>query len=165
MIAFSSNAVFTVLEQFFGLIDIEKVIILLVYYIDAICRLIGNALKEPGFGGHSRKYRVEPGIFRYRPHAPPVQMNPDQAAVLMTHPVGHIQDVPADHRSLSCCKYPLPVRFIDNIQDIVADHFLILFSAVPRQHHHAIRKEGGDKLLAFNPVAGNSPGYGIYQMA
>ena len=59
-VAFLPNSVATVQKKVLGFVHIKQIVILLIDDIDAVRRLVGDALEEPGFGRHTGKHCVKP---------------------------------------------------------------------------------------------------------
>lgn len=103
------------------LVDVEQVVVFPVDDVDAVRRLVRDALEELGLRRHAGKHPVKPGGFRQRSHPAAVEVQPDEGPVLMAHPAGDVEYLPAFQRGPRRGEDPGPVRLIYGVEGVPPD--------------------------------------------
>ena len=163
-VAFLPNSVATVQKKVLGFVHIKQIVILLIDDIDAVRRLVGDALEEPGFGRHTGKHCVKPHGVGQWPHPSAIEMNPNQMPVFMPHPIGNIQHIAVRQHRLNDREHPLPIWLINQFERIAAHYLFILLPGIAGKRYHAVRIVRGKETLPLDPIAGDPTGNRIHQM-
>lgn len=137
-IAFLTDADLTAAEQPPGFVDVEQVVIFTVDDVDTVRRFVGDALKQAGLRRHAGKDRIKADAFGQRVQPACVEMEPDQLAVFVAHPIGDIQQLAVFQRVPGGGQDPGTVGFKDCAQGIRPDHCRKFFTRVPGERGDAV---------------------------
>ena len=164
LIAFLPHSLPSVRKEALGLIDVEQVIIFFLDHVDSIRQIAGQVLEQAVFRGQTGKHGVKLRAVRQRPDPPAVKVNPDQAAVLVAHAVGYVQNLPAGQRRPGRGAHPVPIVLVDQVHGIAAGQTPVLFPGMPGKLHHSVGEIEEHKTPVLDLIAGDAARNGIDQV-